>query len=149
MDYLVSKVMLMVAGIALSKGPHFFYCLLFFYIWALFKLIAPEPSVWGMDWYWVCTFQEVTLFALALFVKPNGKTLFLAASTIQILAHTSSLYTNALYDVYPNLIRTCEIAQCIVLIIWSPIVLSKLAILRNRLEGLRTWMLRLLKQVTT
>lgn len=148
MDYLISKVMLMVAGIALSKGRHFFYCLLFFYIWALYKLAAPLPSSFSAnpaEWYWICLSAECVLIALALIVKPNARSLIIAASTVQILANSVSIYSRALYDLYPIIIRSCEISQCLILIIWSPLVLKQIERLRTRLQGIAIWMLRLVK----
>lgn len=152
MDYLVSKVTMMVTAIALSRGRHYFFCLLFFYIWALYKLGTPDPTQHPEiyrnspeTWYWICTSAECVLIFLVLKVKPNAPTLLIIASTIQIVANTVSTYTHALYDFYPTIIRTCEIAQCLTLIIWSPLVLKQLESIRTHLQGIATWMLRLIR----
>lgn len=151
MDYLVSKVALMVTSIALSRGRHFTFCLFFFYVWALYKLLLPEPNTLGTDWYLLCSSAEAVIIYLCLKIRPNGRTLIVLASTIQILTNSFSVTSNALYDYYPLIIRSCEIVQCLVMIVWSPIILTKLSWLRDRLQHYQgtLWMLRLLKQRLT
>lgn len=156
MDYLISKLILMVSGIALSRGRHHFFCLLFFYVWALYKLAVPDPQQHAElyrefpgIWYWACVSAESVIIYLAVTVKPNARMLIIAASTIQILANSVSTWTHALYDFYPYIIRTCEIAQCLTLVIWSQKSLYTIDLLLNRLQSMkgRTWMLRLLKMI--
>jgi hypothetical protein len=152
MDYLISKIVLMVTGIALSRGRHFVFCLWFFYVWALYKLGVPDPKLhaefyasWPALWYFACMSAEAAIFYIALIIKPNARTLIILASTVQIAVNSISVYSHVLYGIYPIIIRTCEIAQCLTLIIWSPIALSQFSKLRIHLKGM-SWMLRLLKQ---
>lgn len=149
MDYMLARLGLMVTGIALSKGRHFFFCLLYFYVWMVFKYFAPSAAPWGPSWYWLCILGESSVFVLALIVKPNARTLILAASTIQILTNSVSTLTPAIYDYYPSIIRCCEITQGIVMVTWSPMVLGQLQRISNRLKGTVTWTLRLLQQKLT
>ena len=154
MDYILAKVSLMVSAIALSKGRHFAFCLFFFYNWALFKLVMPDPSAFVGNpaaWYWLCLSGEASIIALALILKPNAIKLIIACSVVEILANSVSIWSHAIYSFYPNIIRVMEISQLVVLIIWSPISLRWLSKLRERLQEIkeRPWMRRLLKLPTT
>src|SRR5690348_585679 len=111
MDYLLSKMVLMVSGIAASRGRHFTFCLIYFYLWALFKLLAPSAAPWGHHWYWLCILSESALISIALVIKPNAKGLIIFCSVVQILTNSLSTLTPALYTFYPIIIRTMEIAQ--------------------------------------
>lgn len=124
MDYLISKVILMVSGIAMSRGRHYVFALLYFYLWALYKLCSPEASRLGLDWYWLCISGEIAIISIAVLVRPNAKTLIVAASTVQIIANSFSIYSDALYSFYPYIIRSMEIAQLLTIIAWSPVAFS-------------------------
>lgn len=143
MDYLISKIVLMVSGIAASRGRHFTFILLYFYLWALFKLLAPSAAPWGHLWYWLCIFSESAIIGIALLVRPNAKALIIFCSVIQILTNSLSLLTPALYNLYPLIIRTMEISQLSVMIIGSQGSLKVLGWTKQKLEHLggKVWML--------
>lgn len=134
MDYLISKIVLMVSGIAASRGRHYTFCLLYFYVWALFKYCAPSAAPWGHHWYWLCILSESSIIAIALIVRPNAKGLIIFASMIQILANSASLITPAIYSYYPIIIRSMEITQLSVMIIGSQGSFKVLGWAKNKLE---------------
>lgn len=136
MDYLISKVILMVSGIAMSRGRHHAFCLWYFYLWALFKLCAPHAEPFGVNWYWLCISGEVVLIACAILIKPNAKTLIISASMVQILVNSFSVYCDALHNYYPYIIRTMELSQLVTLILSSPAALS---VFKRVLEKLKQW----------
>lgn len=144
MDYLISKVILMVSGIAMSRGRHHTFCLLYFYLWALFKLFIPHAEPLGVNWYWACMSGESVLIACALLIKPNAKTLIIGASVVQILANSVSVYCDALHSLYPDIIRSMEIAQLITLIVGSAASLSVLNLAYTKLKQWdATWLSRI------
>lgn len=148
MDYLISKVILMVSGIAMSRGRHYVFALLYFYLWALYKLCSPEASRLGLDWYWLCISGEAAIIFCAVAVKPNAKTLIIVASTVEIIANSFSIYTDVFYDFYPYIIRSMEIAQLLTIILWSPVSLSALKSIHTKLKQWGdTWMLKLSRRI--
>lgn len=128
---------MMVSGIALSRGRHYTFCLLYFYIWALFKLCAPTAAPWGHHWYWLCIIGEASIITVALIVKPNAKALIVFASTVQILVNSVSVWTTAIYDFYPLAIRSMEISQLSVMIIGSHGSFKVLGWAKQKLEQLK------------
>lgn len=148
MDYLISKVILMVSGIAMSRGRHYAFALLYFYIWALYKLCSPEASRLGLDWYWLCISGEAVIIFCAVAIKPNAKAVIIAASTVEIIANSFSIYSDALHDFYPYIIRSMEIAQLLTIILWSSVSLSILKPIHIKLKQWGdTWMLKLYRRI--
>lgn len=147
------KSILMATAIGISRDRHKMYCLIYFYLWALYALLMPTPSQAGLNWYWFCISGEVSIIATVFVMRPKVAPWIIGASVINIFANVLSLifFKGWIYPYYPFIIRSMELTQCIALVIWSQPVIAKLEVLHSRLlEHRRTeWMRRLLKLVTT
>lgn len=146
------KALLMTTAIGISRDRHKMFCLLYFYLWALYVLSAPNPSQAGTDWYWFCISGEASIIAVAFIMRPQVAPWIIGASVINILADCASLiwFKGWIYPFYPIIIRTMEAAQCVCLVTWSQPVSAKVEKLHAYLlERTQTWMRRLFKQVTT
>lgn len=143
------KSILMATAIGISRDRHKFYCLLYFYLWALYALLMPTPKEAGLNWYWFCISGEVSIIAVSFILAPRVAPWIIGTSVVNILANVLSLlfFKGWIYPFYPFIIRSMEFTQCLCLAIWSQPVIYQLERLhRVLLEHRRTsWMRRLLK----
>lgn len=147
------KSILMATAIGISRDRHKFFCLCYFYLWALYALFMPLPSQAGLAWYWFCISGEVSIIGISLILVPRVAPWIIGTSVINILANVFSLlfFKGWIYPFYPLIVRSMELTQCVCLVIWSEPVIAKLEVLHLKLLERRHtgWMRRLLKVVTT
>lgn len=147
------KSLLMTTAIGISRDKHKVFCMLYFYLWAAFAAMTPKPIDAGMYWYWFCVGGEVSIILGVLVLKPRVGPWMVGTSTINILMNCAAIlfFHTFVFNLYPVVIRSMELTQCICLVVWSQPILSYCERAYQYLLERKghSWMGRLLKQVLT